>query len=332
MAPFTIDLAGNVFNLFDTVTWWTTPTTSSTGRSSAPPSARCCAAARRLPGPGDRIRREHRDLVGARRLHRHHVRPRASERRPLGRQTAFRRRHSPTALYRARPLLFDVDVRMLVVLLETILDGQDLLSEIPAAVTGISRSGARSIARRGALQPSGDSYFRIASLTKTFTSAAVVLALRAHHVALNTPAIDLLPSLSRDWHADRTLTVEQLLGQVSGLRESVDANTMATLGDEPEAVLEGARLVVRAGNKRPPGARWSYYNGNYFLAGAILGVRLRCHVRRSPGAMRAHTLGSHPYQLRPARDADPRLGRNHTTAHGRLSTVTPPEWWALVVR
>lgn len=22
MAPFTIDLAGNVFNLFDTVTWW----------------------------------------------------------------------------------------------------------------------------------------------------------------------------------------------------------------------------------------------------------------------------------------------------------------------
>ena len=159
---------------------------------------------------------------------------------------------------------------MLVVRLETILDGQDLLGESPAAVTGISRSGARRIAGRGALQPSGDSSFRIASLTKTFTSAAVVLALRAHHVALNTPAIDLLPSLGADWHADRTVTVEQLLGQVSGLRESMDATTMATLGDGPEAVLEGARLAVRAGNERPPSTRWSYYNGNYFLAGAIL--------------------------------------------------------------
>ena len=155
-------------------------------------------------------------------------------------------------------------------LLETILDGQDLLGEISAAVTGISRSGSRRIAGRGALQPSGDSCFRIASLTKTFTSAAVVLALRAHHVALNTPAIDLLPSLGADWHADRTVTVEQLLGQVSGLRESVDATTMATLGDGPEAILEGARLAVWAGNERPPGTRWSYYNGNYFLAGAIL--------------------------------------------------------------
>jgi D-alanyl-D-alanine carboxypeptidase len=45
---------------------------------------------------------------------------------------------------------------------------------------------------------------------------------------------------------------------------------VAALGDGPDAIQEGARLVVRAGNERAPGERWSYYNGNYFLVGAIL--------------------------------------------------------------
>jgi CubicO group peptidase (beta-lactamase class C family) len=37
-----------------------------------------------------------------------------------------------------------------------------------------------------------------------------------------------------------------------------------------DALQEGARMVVQAGNERAPGRRWSYYNGNYFLVGAIL--------------------------------------------------------------
>lgn len=45
---------------------------------------------------------------------------------------------------------------------------------------------------------------------------------------------------------------------------------MKALGEGDDAHLEAARLVVRAGNERAPGARWSYYNGNYLLAGAIL--------------------------------------------------------------
>lgn len=34
--------------------------------------------------------------------------------------------------------------------------------------------------------------------------------------------------------------------------------------------METARLVVRAGSARPLGRRWEYYNGNYFLAGAVI--------------------------------------------------------------
>jgi D-alanyl-D-alanine carboxypeptidase len=146
------------------------------------------------------------------------------------------------------------------------IDGVDLHQMGPlgvkAAVAGLSVAGARKVTTVGV---GADACFRIASLTKPFTSAALVLALRAHHIALSTPVIALLPGLAPDWRADRGLTVEQILGQVSGLRESVDAAAVAAIGLE-----EAARLVVRAGNDRPPGAAWSYYNGNYFLAGAVL--------------------------------------------------------------
>jgi CubicO group peptidase (beta-lactamase class C family) len=114
------------------------------------------------------------------------------------------------------------------------------------------------------------SAYRIASLTKALTSAAVVLTLAERAIPLCTRAIELCPALEHDWRADRTITVEQLLGQVSGLHESVDAAAVAGLGDGPDALQEAARLVVGAGSDHGPGERWSYYNGNYFLVGAVL--------------------------------------------------------------
>ncbi|MBE8470087.1 serine hydrolase [Streptomyces justiciae] len=85
--------------------------------------------------------------------------------------------------------------------------------------------------------------FRIASLTKVFTSAALVRPLRDKGVPPTTPAIDLLPALAPGWRADRGLTVEQLLGQVSGLRESVDAATVKALGDRDD--VRGRATEVR---------------------------------------------------------------------------------------
>lgn len=138
-----------------------------------------------------------------------------------------------------------------------------MIHNVAKLAAGFSLVGRRSITTRGTDSEAG---FRIASLTKVFTSAALVRTLRERGIPLSTPAIELLPDLARDWHADQALTVEHLLGQVAGLRESVSADAVADLGE----VEEAARLVVRAGNERPPGDSWSYYNGNYFLAGAIL--------------------------------------------------------------
>ncbi|MFI5931772.1 serine hydrolase domain-containing protein [Actinoplanes sp. NPDC051494] len=127
---------------------------------------------------------------------------------------------------------------------------------LPDAVSGSSTAGERVVTAQG---PTED--FRIASLTKMFTSAALVLTLRELGIPLHTPVADLLPGSP----ATPALTVERTLAQVSGLRESVGAAAVARL-----ELADAARLVLEAGHDREPGTRWSYYNGNYFLAGAIL--------------------------------------------------------------
>ncbi|WP_346173699.1 serine hydrolase domain-containing protein [Streptomyces cuspidosporus] len=156
--------------------------------------------------------------------------------------------------------------------LQELMDEQAGLRDVPAVVAGSSVAGVRTTAARGSVAVTADSCFRIASLTKIFTCAGLVRTLRDKGVPLDTPAVELLPGLAPDWRADARLTVEQILGQVSGLRASVDAATVAALGSGDGALLEAARLVVRAGNEREPGERWSYYNGNYFLAGSLLAV------------------------------------------------------------
>lgn len=159
---------------------------------------------------------------------------------------------------------------MCTVNLQKLMEEQTSLRDVPAIAAGMSAEGSRTTATLGPDPVTAESCFRIASLTKVFTSVALLRTLRDKGVPLDTPVVELLPGLAPDWRADRSITVEQILGQVSGLRESVDGATAAALGDGDGALLEAARLVVLAGNEREPGRRWSYYNGNYFLAGSVL--------------------------------------------------------------
>lgn len=135
------------------------------------------------------------------------------------------------------------------------------------AVVGVSFTGRRRVKPVGTA--TSDTPFRIASLTKPLTAAATVLAARGAGIELDTPVIEVMPHLHNDWAADQRLTIAQVLSQTSGLAPTVDSNDVARLGDSESATTDAARLVVRAGSVRPPGRSWEYYNGNYFLAGAI---------------------------------------------------------------
>lgn len=114
-----------------------------------------------------------------------------------------------------------------------------------------------------------ESVFRIASLTKPFTAVATIRAAERAGVGLDTPALDLLPEIRGCWRARQDITIAHLLSQTSGLAATLTSQDIAPHGDSDHALLRAAELTVREGSVREPGERWEYYNGNYFLAGAV---------------------------------------------------------------
>lgn len=159
-----------------------------------------------------------------------------------------------------------------------------------------------------------DTPFRVASLTKLVTAATVVRAAQRTGLALDAPAIEVLSHLRGDWAADRRLTIAQVLSQTSGLASTVTSDDVRRLGEDDAALTEAARLVVRAGSARAPGNRWECYNGNYFLAGAIVAALTGTTFEAAlddlvlrPWGMTSSTF-SVPSDLAPGVDADPRVG------------------------
>jgi CubicO group peptidase (beta-lactamase class C family) len=150
-------------------------------------------------------------------------------------------------------------------------DGVDLapLREATSAgMIGWSQAGRRQWWPIGAADDATP--FRVASLTKLVTAAALVDLSRRTGAALDTPLIELLPSLRADWRAHTDLTIAHVLSQTSGLNPSVTGEDIDASRDDESALMDAARLVVRAGSALPAGRRWEYYNGNYILGGAAL--------------------------------------------------------------
>jgi CubicO group peptidase (beta-lactamase class C family) len=148
------------------------------------------------------------------------------------------------------------------------IDVETLRSAAACAVVGVSADGIRTAGQVG--QATVDSPFRVASLTKPLTAVGVVLATGGAGITLETPVFDVLAGIRANWKADHTLTIADVLSQTSGLASTVTAADVASLGDGDDALLPAAQLVVSAGNARPRAMLWEYYNGNYFLAGAVL--------------------------------------------------------------
>ena len=139
-----------------------------------------------------------------------------------------------------------------------------------AVSLGMTHHGARRSWSFGRSRPREGARFRIASLTKPFTATAAVLAARRADVSLDTPVLEVLPTLAPDWRADPTISLSHVLAQASGLSGRVTADEVAALGDGDGVGVASARLVGRAGSVARPGDRWAYDNGNYYVAGAVV--------------------------------------------------------------
>ena len=108
--------------------------------------------------------------------------------------------------------------------------------------------------------------FRLASITKQFTAAAVLLLAEDRRLGLDDLVREWLPGLSRC--AD-TITIRQLLTHTSGLVDYEDLVPPSTL--QPLTDADVLALLERQDRTYfPPGSSYRYSNGGYALLALIV--------------------------------------------------------------
>ncbi len=118
--------------------------------------------------------------------------------------------------------------------------------------------------------PTADTHFRIASITKTMTSAATLLLAQEGKLSLDDPVTKYIPDVPNG----DNISIAQLLEMRSGLYSFTDSPAIsASLDNDPTKVWKPQQLLDIAFAQPPnfaPGAEYEYSNTNYVLLGLIV--------------------------------------------------------------
>jgi len=109
--------------------------------------------------------------------------------------------------------------------------------------------------------------FRIASLTKQFTAACILLLQERGRLNVHDPVSRYLSDLPAAW---RAITIHQLLTHTSGIpnnTSSPDGATRDRIGATPRQLIGP---VTDRPLDFPPGTNWNYSNTGYVLLGMIV--------------------------------------------------------------
>jgi CubicO group peptidase (beta-lactamase class C family) len=146
--------------------------------------------------------------------------------------------------------------------------------------------------------PDADTTFRVGSITKQFTAAAILRLAQEGKLAVTDPIGKLLP----DYPAvGAKVTVRQLLEQTSGLPSYTDRDDMAEHKNRPHTPVQIMALFWDQPLEFTPGSQFRYSNSNYVVLGAIIekvsgqpyGDYLRDHLF-APAGMTRTTAGDAP--------------------------------------
>ncbi|MFE7601370.1 serine hydrolase domain-containing protein [Streptomyces sp. NPDC057494] len=148
----------------------------------------------------------------------------------------------------------------------------------PAALASVTDRGGRTRTytagvgdlATGAKVPV-DGQVRIGSNTKTFTAVVALQLVGEGRIGLDATVDTYLPGLVRGEGIDgRRITVRQLLQHTSGLPEyggHISDDEIKVRYYEPRDLVD---IALKYPAEFEPGARWSYSNTNYVLAGLII--------------------------------------------------------------
>ena len=148
-------------------------------------------------------------------------------------------------------------------------------TDIAGLALGESVDGRRQLAAAGSAgggrMLTAAMPMQVASVTKPIVAAAAALVCRSASGADVQPVAAYFPEFHDCWNVARSLTLRDLLSHTSGLvEESLSAPVLAAMGDGDDALDAAARQVVTKDQVHPVGTAWNYYNGNYYVAGAVL--------------------------------------------------------------
>ncbi|MEA2697202.1 MAG: hypothetical protein QOI66_1473 [Myxococcales bacterium] len=174
--------------------------------------------------------------------------------------------------------------------LDTYLAGQQVGQGLPGLVFGVvidgelayqKGFGARAVG--GTIPPDADTLYRIGSVTKTFTSAAILKLRDEGKLSLDDPAVRYLPELGAVKYPtpdSPPITLRHLLTHSSGLPRIGPFNYTQADHDVTEAELLGGLGGVSLA--AAPGTTASYSNFGFGLLGVVVkrvaGIRYRDYV------------------------------------------------------
>ena len=152
----------------------------------------------------------------------------------------------------------------------------DLPSGAPGATIGVARDGRMLLHRSGGLAsielgaPIGpDTTFRIASVSKQFTCAAILLLARDGKLDPADPVRKHLPHLPP---ALGSITLDHLMRNTSGLRDMLELNRLGgvDLGTPLTEEELDAAIARQATLNFGPGTRYLYSNSGFRLLGQVV--------------------------------------------------------------
>lgn len=108
--------------------------------------------------------------------------------------------------------------------------------------------------------------FRLASVTKQFTAAAIMLLAEHGNLSLDDDVKKFFPNYST---GSKKITIENLLTHTSGIKDYMNDIWPARMREDlsPEDLIQ---IIRRNPLEFAPGSRSSYSNANYVLLGAII--------------------------------------------------------------
>jgi D-alanyl-D-alanine carboxypeptidase len=204
----------------------------------------------------------------------------------------------------------------------------------PGMALGVSHRGRTLLARGYGLANlehgaplTADSPFLLASVTKQFTAAALLLLVQDGRIRLDDPLARFVPELPQA----ANVTIRQLLLQTSGLPDYAEdpAGTAAksVARTLPEMIAWIARL--EPAHHFPPGTGWRYSNTNYVLLGAVIerasGSSLADFFRTrlfAPAGL-THTAWDDPRDVVPGRVQGYRRSRAAPSGFANADWISP---------